>query len=125
MSHGNDGSMCTLHSDSSAGAFTKIQMYAGMAQERLPTETIRVLVATSLHFVIHLRQVADGRRVVSSIREVVGEDGLQILTNEVYRPRHDGRAVPGDPLSDVSFRALVDAGFDRRYLDDPAGWWDR
>jgi Flp pilus assembly CpaF family ATPase len=125
MSHGNDGSMCTLHSDSSAGAFTKIQMYAGMAQERLPTETIRTLVATSLHFVIHLRQVADGRRVVSSIREVVGEDGTQIQTNEVYRPGPDGRAVPGDPLSDASYRLLVEAGFDRRYLDDPSGWWGR
>jgi Flp pilus assembly CpaF family ATPase len=125
MSHGNDGSMCTLHADSSAGAFTKIQMYAGMAQERLPVETIRMLVASSLHFVVHLRQLPDGRRAVSSIREVVGEDGVLIQTNEVYRPGSDLRAVPGDPLSDGSFRRLVAAGFEPSYLDRPEGWWDR
>lgn len=125
MSHGNDGSMCTLHADSSAGAFNKIQMYAGMARERLPVETIRMLVATSLHLVVHLRQLADGSRVVSSIREVVGEDGTQIQTNEVYRPRADLRAVPGDPLSDASFRQLVAAGFDPSYLESHEGWWGR
>jgi pilus assembly protein CpaF len=125
MSHGNDGSMCTLHADSSAGAFTKIQMYAGMAREALPADTVRLLVATSLHFVVHLRQLADGTRVVSSIREVTGEDGTFVQTNEVYRPRPDGRAVPGDPLTDGSFRRLVAAGFDPAYLDAPDGWWDR
>ena len=125
MSHGNDGSMCTLHADSSAGAFNKIQMYAGMAREQLPVHTIRLLVATSLNFVIHLRQLPNGRRAVSSIREVVGEDGTFIQTNEVYRPGADQRAVPGDPLSDTSFRRLVAAGFEASYLNAPEGWWER
>ena len=121
MSHGNDGSMCTLHADSSAGAFTKIQLYAGMAQEPLSADTARVLIATSLHFVVHLRQLPDGRRVVSSVREVTGEDGAQIQTNEVLRPGRDGVAVVGDPLSDANLHRLLAVGFDPATL--LAGSW--
>ena len=36
MSQGNDGSLCTLHADSSAAALTKIATYALMARERMP-----------------------------------------------------------------------------------------
>jgi pilus assembly protein CpaF len=35
MSQGNDGSMCTIHANSSAGAFGKLAMYAVQAPERL------------------------------------------------------------------------------------------
>ncbi len=124
MSHGNDGSMCTLHADSSAGAFTKIAMYAGMGSQPLSPETTRMLVATSLHFVIHLRRLVDGRRVVSSVREITGEDGT-VQSNEVFRPRPDGRAVPGDPFTEDNMTKLVAAGFEPSLLDAPNGWWER
>ncbi|XVS62066.1 CpaF family protein [Actinosynnema sp. CA-299493] len=125
MSQGNDGSMATLHASSSRVAFTRLASYAAQGVERLPLEATNLLVASAVHFVVHLARATDRRtRVVSSIREVVGADGPQVISNEVYRPGPDRRARPvagavsGDTLDD-----LVDVGFDPGVLENPDGWW--
>jgi hypothetical protein len=62
-------------------------------------------------------------RFVSSVREVTGAEGQQVITNEVYRPGPDGRAVPVPGV----LRCLEDlelAGFDPSWLDRPGGWWE-
>ncbi len=51
------------------------------------------------------------RRVVSSIREVVDADGLQVVSNEVYRPGRDRRAMPCAPLRSETLAELVSAGY--------------
>ena len=37
-------------------------------------------------------------RFVSSVREVIDAEGVQVISNEVYRPGKDRRAVPASPL---------------------------
>jgi Flp pilus assembly CpaF family ATPase len=127
MSQGNDGSMATLHASSSRIAFTRLASYAAQGVERLPLEATNLLVASAVHFVVHLARGVDRQtRVVSSIREVVGADGPQVISNEVYRPGEDRRArpVPGafrtDTLDD-----LIEVGFDPGLLEQPEGWWPR
>ncbi|BCL28549.1 CpaF family protein [Streptomyces aurantiacus] len=114
MSQGNDGSMGTLHASTSRGAFTKLAAYAVQGPERLPLEATNLLVASALDFVVHLdRPRADqGKRVVSSIREVVDADDKQIVSNEVFQPGPDGRAVPGVPLRTETLEDLTAAGYD-------------
>jgi Flp pilus assembly CpaF family ATPase len=83
MSQGNNGSMCTMHADSPRSVFPKLVAYVAMAGTGIPAETLNLLVANAVHFVVHL--VSDGaRRRVSSIVEVVDVDGLAIVTNEVF-----------------------------------------
>ncbi len=83
MSQGNNGSMCTMHADSPRSVFPKLVAYVAMAGTGIPAETLNLLVANAVHFVVHL--VAEGaRRRVSSIVEVVDVDGLSIVTNEVF-----------------------------------------
>ena len=124
MSQGTDGSMATLHASSSRGAFSKLATYAVQAPERLPLEATNLLVANAVHFVIHLAQDGD-RRYVSSIREVVDAEGPMIVSNEVFRPGPDGRAVPGAPLRNETLDQLVAVGFDPGLLDRPQGWWEQ
>jgi Flp pilus assembly CpaF family ATPase len=125
MSQGNDGSMATLHASSSKIAFTRLASYAAQGAERLSLEATALLVASSVHFVVHLAKAADRTtRVVSSIREVVDANGGTVVSNEVYRPGSDLRARPvagalrADTLDD-----LVDAGFDPGLLTAPEGLW--
>ena len=54
MSQGRSGSMCTIHSDSSAGVFRRIASYAVQSRERLPLEATNLLIAGAVHFVVHL-----------------------------------------------------------------------
>jgi Flp pilus assembly CpaF family ATPase len=110
MSQGNDGSMATLHASSSAGAFAKLAAYAVQGPEQLPLEATCLLVAAAVHFVVHLDADPAGRRVVSSVREVVGADGPRVVSNEVWRPGPDRRAVPGVPLRTATAEELAALG---------------
>ena len=124
MSQGNDGSMGTLHARSTGDAFVQIMRYALKAPEHLTPEAVAVDIAASLDLVVHVAKVADGRRVVSSVREVVGYEGAMVLSNEVLAPDDCGRAVPtGRPFQERTLDALVDAGFEPGLLDLPGGGW--
>lgn len=127
MTMGTDGSMCTIHASSSRGAFAKLATYAAMAPERLNLEATNLLIAGAVHFVVHIAQrVTPGHkteRFVSSVREVTGAEGPLVVSNEVWRPGSDGRAVPGAALGPETLEELVAAGFDPSLLDQPQGWW--
>jgi pilus assembly protein CpaF len=124
MSQGTDGSMATLHASSSKGAFSKLATYAVQAPERLPLEATNLLVANAVAFVIHLAQDGE-RRYVDSVREVLDAEGPMVVSNEVFRPGLDGRAVPGVPLRNDTLDELAAVGFDPGLLERPQGWWER
>lgn len=122
---GKDGSMCTVHASSSSHAFDKLWTYAAQAPERLSAEATAQLIASTVHVVVHLVR-AGGARVVNSVREVVGVEGRQVLSNEIYRPGPDRAAVPsGVPLRQPTLEDLVAVGFDPAAADEPAvaGAW--
>ncbi|WP_374999731.1 CpaF family protein [Aeromicrobium sp. CTD01-1L150] len=104
MSQGNDGSLSTIHANSSIEVFNRIGTYAIQSRERLPLEATTMLIAGALDFVVFLRKHNDHEhgggqaRVVESIREVVGHDG-QVLSSEVFAPGPDGRAAAHAPIS--------------------------
>jgi pilus assembly protein CpaF len=123
MSQGTDGSMATLHASSSRGAFSKLATYAVQAPERLPLEATNLLVANAVHFVVHLAQDGD-RRYVASVREVVDAEGPMVVSNEIFRPGPDGRAVPGAPMRNDTLDQLAAVGFDPGLLERPQGWWE-
>ena len=83
MSQGNNGSMCTLHADSARSVFPKLLAYVSMASTGVPTETVNLLIASAIHFVVHV-EVRDNVRRITSIHEVVDADGTSIVSNEVY-----------------------------------------
>lgn len=125
MSQGNDGSMATLHASSSRVAFTRLAAYAAQGPERLSVEATNLMVASAVHFVVHLARSSDRTtRVVSSIREVVGADGPHVISNEVFRPGPDRRArpVPG-ALRAGTLQELVDTGFAPALLEFHEDEW--
>ena len=122
MSQGNDGSMSTIHADSSKGAIVRLGMYT--AEAGLDEETSNKWIANAVDLIVHLGWV-DGARRVTSVREVLEAEARQIATNEIYRPTADGRAVPspGPTIRNDTLARLVDGGFDPALLANPNGWW--
>lgn len=114
MSQGNDGSLSTIHANSSLEVFNRICTYAIQSNERLPTEATMMLIAGAIDFVIFVErrnEYADGgklHRIVTSIREVNGVDG-RVLSSEVFSPGPDGRAVAAAPISCID--ELIKAGY--------------
>jgi pilus assembly protein CpaF len=150
MSQGRSGSMCTIHADSSAGVFRRLASYAVQATEHLPLEATTLLVAGALHFVVFLDVEAASdsgteggwstmgssstegsrrifhpfrrRRFVSSIREVVDADGMQVVSNEVFKPGPDGRARPGAPLRSGTLDELMANGYEPGLPSGDLSW---
>jgi Flp pilus assembly CpaF family ATPase len=121
MSQGNDGSFATVHASSSAQAFTRLMMYAVQAPERLTFEASANLIAEAVHLVVHLDWTPGRQRVVSSVREVVGFDGRDVLSNECWAPGRDKRAVPHTPLRTTTLERLEAAGL-HPHMIDRIGW---
>ena len=122
MSQGNNGSMCTMHADSSRSVFPKLAAYVSMAETGLPVETVNLLVANAVHFVVHVG-LLEGVRRVTSIREIVDSDGPRVISNEIFSPDPLGRAVPAYPMRNATLDLLESAGLNLGVLDRPQGWW--
>ena len=126
MTSGQDGSLCTIHANSTKEAFERLAMYASMTRQQYSQSFTYRLVGSAVDFVLHLDHIS-GRRRITSIREVVGSTESHVQSNEVWCPGSDGRAVPsGEPLRAApTLSRLMAVGFDRGLMDKPEGWWDQ
>jgi pilus assembly protein CpaF len=119
MSQGNDGSLSTIHANSSVEVFNRIATYAIQSVERLPVDATMMLIAGAIDFVVFVEKhndYASGgrlRRYVKSVREINGVDG-RVLSSEIFAPGPDGVAVPAaqiacmDDLVAVGYRTYAE-----------------
>ncbi len=123
MSQGNNGSMCTIHADSTKSVFSKLAAYVSMANTGLPIDVINLLIANAVHIVVHIEIGAHGRRI-TSIREVVDSDGPRIVSNEIFAATESSPATARVPMSTRLREVLEPAGIcDTGELSDRTGRW--
>lgn len=114
MSQGNDGSLSTIHANSSLEVFNRICTYAIQSAERLPADATMMLIGGAIDFVVFLERRNDYgeggslRRVITSVREVNGVDG-RVLSSEVFREGPDGQIEPAAAVSCLD--DLIAAGY--------------
>lgn len=114
MSQGNDGSLSTIHANSSLEVFNRICTYAIQSAERLPADATMMLIAGAIDFVVFVERrndYASGgqlRRVITSVREVNGVDG-RVLSSEVFEEGPNGEPVAAASISCMD--DLVAAGY--------------
>ncbi|MEW6473551.1 MAG: ATPase, T2SS/T4P/T4SS family [Actinomycetota bacterium] len=126
MSQGNEGSLCSLHADSAESVFPRLAAYALQAPERTPIEATNRIAAHAIDLVVFMARRGP-QRFVSAVHEVSHCDGeLGVVTNEVFQPGPDGRAVPrpGMPISHRRAERLAAHGFDLSLLTQLEGWWE-
>ncbi len=110
MSQGNNGSMCTLHADSTRSVFPKLAAYVSMANTGLPVDVVNLVIAHAVHLVVHI-ELLDGRRRISSIREVVDADGPRIVSNEIFEGVDANTAVSSYPMTAGLRDLLAENGY--------------
>jgi hypothetical protein len=88
-----------------------------MASTGLPVETVNLLVASAVHFVVYVSS-EDGSRRIRSIREIVDSDGTQIVSNEIFCPSEAGGCRSAYPMREQTRRLLEAHG----YLEDEGKW---
>jgi hypothetical protein len=71
----------------------------------------------------HFPAVTSRQRFVSSVREIVDAEGVQVISNEVFRPGADRRATVASPFRPDTLRELERFGYEAfasDYIGSPA-----
>jgi len=112
MNTGHDGSLTTVHANSSRDALTRLETMVAMEGLNLPTKAVRHYISSALDVIIHLSRLSDGSRKMSSIQEVTGMEGDIITLQEIFTFEQQG--LDGQGKVQGRFRA---SGIRPKFLD--------
>ena len=85
MNTGHEGSLTTLHANSTRDALARLESMILMAGMDLPLAVVREHIAASIDIIVQQARLADGRRVVTSVAEVTGMESGRIQLQELFR----------------------------------------
>ncbi len=91
MNTGHDGSLTTIHANSTRDVLTRLDSMILMSGVELPIRAIREMTASAIDVVIQTARLSDGARKVTQVTEVCGmDDELHIKFMDVFRFRQEG-----------------------------------
>ena len=95
MNTGHEGSLTTIHANTSRDALSRLENLVGMGGISLPSKALRQLISSSVHFIVQVTRVNDGSRKITSIQEISGMEGDIITTQEIYCYKRTGTNPDG------------------------------
>ncbi|MGB1238391.1 MAG: CpaF family protein [Pseudomonadales bacterium] len=97
MNTGHDGSMSTLHANTSRDALVRLENMLLMGQQNLPSKALRQQISSAVQLVVQIARMRDGVRRIISIDEVTGmeQDTIQLQTLFHYTLRSQGSMESG------------------------------
>ena len=84
MNTGHDGSLTTLHANTPRDALARLETMISMASLNLPERGMRQQIASAIDIVVHVSRLADGKRKVVQIAELVGMEGEVITMQDLF-----------------------------------------
>jgi pilus assembly protein CpaF len=84
MNTGHDGSLSTVHSNSTRDALARVETMVLMAGYDLPLKAIRAQVASALDLIVHLERLEDGSRRVMQITEVQRMESDVVTLQDIF-----------------------------------------
>ncbi|NLI78554.1 MAG: CpaF family protein [Candidatus Riflebacteria bacterium] len=85
MNTGHDGSLTTLHANTSRDALARLETMVLMAGVDLPLRAIREQIAGAVNIIVQANRLADGSRKILEVVEVTGIEENTIKTEAIYR----------------------------------------
>jgi pilus assembly protein CpaF len=113
MNTGHEGSLTTVHANSTRDALARIENMVLMAGLDLPVRAIREQMASALHLVIQLARFSDGQRRVIVVSEITGMESQVITMQDLYRFEQVGVSEDGRIQGTLESTAIVPTFADR------------
>jgi pilus assembly protein CpaF len=85
MGTGHDGSMGTIHANSTRDALSRLEMLLAMGGLVTDTHTLRRYIAGCIQVIVQVSRLVQGARRVVGIVELVGLEGGAYAFNEMFR----------------------------------------
>ena len=84
MNTGHEGSMATIHANTTRDALTRLESMVAMSNLNLPEKTVRQQIAAALTIVVQVSRLSDGTRKVVSVSEITGMEENVISMQEIF-----------------------------------------
>ena len=84
MNTGHEGSMATIHANTTRDALTRLESMVAMSNLNLPEKTVRQQIAAALTVVVQVSRMSDGTRKVVSVSEITGMEENVISMQEIF-----------------------------------------
>lgn len=84
MNTGHDGSLTTIHANSTRDAVARVETMVMMAGFELPLRAIRQQFASAINIICQAQRLTGGARKIISITEVTGMEGDIITMQEIF-----------------------------------------
>lgn len=85
MNTGHDGSLTTIHANTTRDALSRVENMVTMSGFDLPMKAIRSQIASAINVVLQLERMEDGKRRVTSVSEINSMEGDIITMSEIFR----------------------------------------
>ena len=95
MNTGHDGSMTTIHANSSRDAISRLENMIAMAGIEMPLKAMRSQISSAVNLIVQISRLQDGSRRMVSVTEITGMEGEVISMQEVFRYERLGVAPDG------------------------------
>jgi pilus assembly protein CpaF len=84
MNTGHEGSMTTIHANSSRDALSRLESMVAMSNLSLPEKAVRQQIASAIGIVVQISRMSDGSRRVVNIAEITGMDQDVISMQDIF-----------------------------------------
>jgi pilus assembly protein CpaF len=84
MNTGHDGSLTTVHANSSRDALMRLETLVALSGANIQGGFVRKYVSSALDVIIHITRLVDGSRKVASFQEITGMEGETITLQEIF-----------------------------------------
>ncbi len=95
MNTGHDGSMSTIHANTSRDALTRIENMVQMGNMGLPSKAIRTQIVSAIDLIVQIERQRDGGRRVTQVSEVCGMEGDVVTLNDIFQLEIQGEGPDG------------------------------
>ena len=84
MNTGHDGSLTTIHANSTRDALYRLDTMVAMANLNIPEKAIRQQIASAVQLIVQASRMLDGTRKVTAISEITGMEGEVITMQDIF-----------------------------------------
>jgi len=89
MNTGHDGSLSTAHANSAFDLLTRLETMVLMAGMELPVKAVRQQIGSAVDFIVHLKKMRDGSRIIEEIVEIRGMIDGEIVMEPIFKFSED------------------------------------
>jgi len=95
MNTGHEGSLTTIHANSSRDALMRLESMVAMTNLEISNEFMRRFIASAIDLIIQIARFPDGTRKIISLQEITGMEGNVITMQEIFSFRQTGMDEEG------------------------------